>query len=111
MAGPSDRLRRNALIGGEAREQVLVAEHVIEHAGEEAGVGRGLAQGRRSDAGERQKPGQRLRVARKVVERVDCEDFRGFAGPIPLLFRGAVCVSETNGAYLSKPDSESQRSC
>ena len=63
----------------------VIAHHEIKHARQESGVGRGAAQGLRSDAALGQERAQPFRIARDKGKSLNRNDFSYFSG-IPVRF-------------------------
>ena len=85
---PRDLGRVEAGTGGESQQQILVAEHMLQHAGEKVGRAGRVADRVRLDAGRGQKGGHSLRHFRDEGKGLNSEHLRRFRRvPCALLHR------------------------
>jgi two-component system cell cycle response regulator DivK len=74
--GPADIVRDDAGVAGKADEQRLIGQHVLQHAGEEAGRRSGLSNRLRADARNGQESAKPFGVAGEIGKGTDGQLFR-----------------------------------
>ncbi len=82
---------------GESEQETLVAEHMLEHAGEKARLARGVANGvRRQFRVAARKRAEPLGLFGDEGKRLNCQHFRRFPATVPSAPSwGSICLSVT----------------
>src|SRR5713101_4070414 len=100
------RIRINLVVGGEGQQQRLVARDVVEHAGKELRLARGIADGARTNSGYRQKAAEPLGLGGDESKRRDRELF---GRRLPFLAAGLFRLAPISHRNLRAADRLTRR--